>query len=379
MPRNLIICCDGTGNQISTDPSNVMRLWSTLELDQTQIGFYDPGVGTLGDPRILTPLRKQLRKRLDGAIGYSIRDNFIEAYSFIARHYQDTDRLFLFGFSRGAYTARAIAGAIHLFGLTRPEHENLAPYVWRTYSNDDGDEDSKTLFETAARFHKRFTRKVPIHFVGVWDTVSSFGLVTHFRTLPHTRDNPSVAHVRHAVSIDEHRACFRANHSDPSVPGQTCKEVWFAGVHSDIGGGYPERHSGLAKIALRWMLREAHAAGLRISEDRYHEVLKDPGPDPSAEQHESLDGWWRLLEFLPQRRWNHAKRRLAWHLPSFFRRRPMCSRERPVPTVHESVRDRIGAGSYRPRNMTANVNWEPSGADPFPMASSAPATLPSPA
>lgn len=357
MPKNIVICCDGTGNQVSSEPTNIMRLWSALVLDDNQIGFYDPGVGTLGEPRMLGFFRKQVRKRLDGAIGYSIRDNFIEAYSFIARQYQPDDKVFLFGFSRGAYTARAVGAAIHLFGLTRPEHENLAPYVWRTFSNDDGDEDAKTLFQTANRFHQRFTRKVPVHFVGVWDTVSSFGFITHFRTLPHTRSNPSVAVLRHAVSIDEHRACFRANLCERGAPQQDFQEVWFAGVHSDVGGGYPEEEAGLAKVPFRWMVKEAVAKGLRIDPDRYQETLLTPPPDAKAKPHESLRGWWRVLEVLPQRRWNHKKGRHSWRLPNLFRRRGMTSEECPHPSVHVSVRERMNGAGYRPKNFPPHVVW----------------------
>jgi uncharacterized protein (DUF2235 family) len=357
MARNIVVCCDGTGNQISTDPTNVMRLWSAIDHDSTdQLAFYDPGVGTLGDPRILTPLRKSLRKKLDGAIGLSIRDNFIDAYSFIARNYADGDRIFLFGFSRGAYTARAVAGAISLFGLVRPGHDHLTPYVWRSFSNDDGDEDSPTLFQTAARFRKRFTRKVPIHFVGVWDTVSSFGLITHFRTLPCTRTNPSVGIFRHAVAIDEHRACFRANLAEPA-DGQDFGQVWFAGVHSDVGGGYPESDSGLAKIPLRWVLQEAKNAGLLLDPSRVREVLDDPAPDPNGEIHESLIGWWRMLEFLPQRRFYFPKKRLAWRWPNWFRRRCLQPTDCPVPVIHGSVRLRMSNGQYKPRNIPSNAIW----------------------
>ena len=357
MAKNIVVCCDGTGNQLGANATNVLRLWSALVRDQSQVCFYDPGVGTLGDPRVLGVWRRQLRKRLDGAIGYSIRDNFIDAYSFIARRYTDGDRIFLFGFSRGAYTARAVAGAIHLFGLLEPAHENLAPYVWRTYSNDDGDEDADDLFGTAARFRKRFTRTVPIHFVGVWDTVSSFGLITNFRTLPHTRSNPSVAVLRHAAAIDERRACFRCSRCDPTVPGQDTKEVWFAGVHSDVGGGYPEKEAGLAKIPLRWMLGEAGAHGLALDPARVAEALADPPPDPAARAHESLAGWWRLLEFLPQRRWTHGKKKFGWCAPNFFAPRRMTDDEVRAPLVHDSVRARRAQTGYSPKNFPPQVMW----------------------
>lgn len=356
MRRNLVICCDGTGNQITTHPTNVLQLWSALARDDDQVGFYDPGVGTLGDPRILNPWRRQLHKRLDAAIGFSIRENFVEAYSFLAREFQPDDRVFLFGFSRGAYTARAVAGAMHRFGLVHPEHQNLVAYVWRTYSNDDRDEDDDTLFATAARFRKRFAREVRIHFLGVWDTVSSFGLVTSFRTLPDTRANASIDTVRHAVAIDEHRACFRLNRFEPGVAGQDLEEVWFAGCHSDVGGGYPEEESELARVALRWMMRHGAEHGLRFDAERCREVLSDPQPDGCGMMHESLRGWWKLLEFLPQRRFTYKKKRLTWHVPNLFRRRKV-KQGGLVPLVHESVRERMTTEGYRPRNLPRQCHW----------------------
>jgi uncharacterized protein (DUF2235 family) len=356
-PRNLVLCCDGTTNQIASEPTNVMLLWQALIRDAGQICYYDPGVGTLGHAQAITMWRRQIRKRLDAAIALSIRDDFIASYGFLVRHYRPGDRVYLFGFSRGAYTARAIAGAIHLFGLLLPEHENLAPYVWRTFGNDDGDEDTKTLFRTAARFRKHFTREAKVHFLGAWDTVSSFGFITRYRTLPYTRENRSIAVVRHAVALDERRACFRANLFEPGVRGQDLREIWFAGYHGDIGGGHVQDKAAASKLALRWMLGEAVAAGLRLDAARCDESLTDPIPDPVAPLNNSMTGWWRLLEFLPQRRYLHAKKRKAWRPPNWFRRRwPASSQDSPTP-MHWSTRARCEKSAYNPPNFPKHVVW----------------------
>lgn len=357
MSRNIVVCCDGTSNQISGYPTNVLRLWSALKQPtQSQIAFYDPGVGTLGDPTNWSMFQRRLRKKLDNAIGLSIGDNFADAYGFLAQTYQPGDRIFLFGFSRGAYTARAVAGAIHLFGLLRPEHANLTRYLWRSYSNDEGDEDAAVLFNTANRFKKRFGRAVHVHFLGVWDTVSSFGWITQFRTLPHTRKNPSVSIVRHALAIDERRACFRANMLNRASDTQDFKELWFAGVHADVGGGYPEEESALAKIPLLWMMEEAESAGLIFDPANKQDVLSDPAPDPCGVQHQSLAGWWRLLEYLPQRRFKFDKKRWGWHWPNRGRLRDMQPKGCDPPVIHESVRQRMERASYKPRNLRLNLS-----------------------
>src|SRR5688500_17454032 len=113
MPRNIVVCCDGTGNEIASHETNVLRLYRALERDEGQLTFYDPGVGTLADPMALTRWRKFVQRKLDATIGRSLCQNFSDAYRFVSRNYQEGDQIYLFGFSRGAYTARAVAGAIH--------------------------------------------------------------------------------------------------------------------------------------------------------------------------------------------------------------------------------------------------------------------------
>lgn len=320
MPKNIVVCCDGTENQIDGDATNVLRLWAALPRTPSQLTFYDPGVGTMGHHRSLTKGRKFLQRKLDSAIGLGLRDNVLDAYTFLMRHFEDGDRVFMFGFSRGAYTARAVAGAVHQFGLLHPEHENLAPYLWKSYSEDEAT-DRRSLFRSGHRFKKWFSRDATIHFMGAWDTVASFGFFTRFRTLPYTRSNPSIKTVRHAVALDERRACFQENLFGPNVPGQDLCERWFPGVHADVGGGYPREESGLSVEPLRWIVQEAIAAGLEMSDTERNLLIDPPVPAPAMTLHNSLSGLWRLVEWVPQRAWNHERKCFAWSGPHRGRKR----------------------------------------------------------
>ena len=277
-PRNIVVCCDGTDNEVATDSTNVLRLFRMLERDGRQLAYYDGGVGTLVDPTAISLVRKYLSRRLDAAIGLRIRENAIAAYRFLSRTYRPGDKIFLFGFSRGAYTVRAVAGLIHFLGLLRPELENLAPLAWAVYANEANAYPVSHRFAGGNRFNRSFgvTPMPPIHCIGAWDTVSSFGWFWNFRTLPHTAVNPSITHFRHALAIDDRRACFPANLYFPQEELQAnCKQVWFAGVHADVGGGYPEKEATLAKVSLAWMIREAEASGLLVNAAQRRQYLLD--------------------------------------------------------------------------------------------------------
>lgn len=304
--RNLIVCCDGTGNEFSTNRSNVLRLWRSVDRNADQLAYYDPGVGTLGDARAWTRWRKLLFKRLDGAIGLSVRENVLEAYAFLVQNWRDGDRVWLFGFSRGAYTVRALAGMLQWFGLVPPEHGNVLPYLWNLYSDEGGEiGDFGTRIKAAGGIRKTMGRQLRVHFLGAWDTVSSFGWIWRPRTLPETAKVGIVDHIRHAVSIDERRRAFAPNLFTPQAP-QSCVQMLFPGVHSDVGGGYPAAESGLAKGALKWMLDEAAPHGLRLDRDAVTVELNGKnnreGPDPNGPMHdESRKLGWRIVEMLPGR------------------------------------------------------------------------------
>lgn len=331
MGRNIVICCDGTTNDIVGNSTNVLRLYRSLIADQSQLIYYDAGPGTLSDPVAMTRFERWLRRKLDSAIGHSLRANFCSAYEFLSMNYHPGDQIYLFGFSRGAYAVRAVAGAIHQLGLIRAEHRHLIPHVWALYANDNEVTDQQR-FEAFHRYQKLFcANDIPIHFVGVWDTVSSLGWIWDYRTLPSTAHNASIAHVRHAVSLGERRVCFKQNvylyEGQPAPNGSDIQEIWFPGSHSDVGGGYPDKEDGLAKVTLRWIASEAVSCGLRINETEFAVQLGADGkhskPDSASPPHESLTGWWWLLEFLPRRTW--SKNGMRWHLPNLGRRRTVPS------------------------------------------------------
>jgi uncharacterized protein (DUF2235 family) len=342
MTKNIVLCCDGTGNQISTDPTNVLKLWWVLEESDRQVCYYHPGVGTMGNPGAYTTLGKLATRALDAAIGHTLGANFATAYRFLVRHYEPGDSISLFGFSRGAYVARALAGALHMVGLVERGAEDLAPYVWLLYSNEEGAQTTGKHFAAAQRFKSRFAQGVRVHFIGVWDTVSSVGFLRN-RRLPFTAaKNTSVDHVRHAVAIHERRAAFRQNLWGAPVATQDVKEVWFAGAHADVGGGYEEKDAGLSKLALKWILREAESFDLLVDQQRKADVLgADPhysSPDPGATRHNSLTWPWWPLEFWP---------RMTW-IPPLSRRLPRLNlfRSRWIAdgaVVHESVKQRHSA------------------------------------
>ncbi len=360
MSKNVVICCDGTDNEVATDSTNVLRLYRMLERDQRQVAYYDGGVGTLVDPAAISFLRKYLSRKLDAAIALHVRENVIAAYRFLARTYQPEDRIYFFGFSRGAYTVRAVAGLIHFLGLLRPELENLATLAWAIYANEAHAYPVSQRFAGGNRFNRCFgvAPRPPIHFIGAWDTVSSFGWFWDFQTLPYTAANTSVTHFRHALAIDERRACFPANLFFPQ-PGQqaNCKQVWFAGVHADVGGGYPEKGATLAKVPLVWMLREAEALGLLVNpaQRQYSMDSKNkPPPDPCGPIHESLAGFWKVMEYLPRRSWDGTARRMRWQGPHCGRRRPIA----PASVVHVSVLDRMERLDYSPGNLPGDYRVE---------------------
>jgi len=355
MAKNIILCCDGTSNQFAGDQTNVIRLYRCApSIPGQQVTFYDPGVGTMPAPGLPTRVAKRISVSLGLAIGLGFTDNIRDAYCFLMQEFEPGDQVFLFGFSRGAFTARALAGMLHAVGLLHPGTENLVPYAIRYWRNCYTSAGSKV----AADFKRTMSRECKPHFIGLWDTVGSVGWFNNFQTFPHTRHNPDVAIVRHAVSIDERRCCFRHNlvEVDRNNSKQDVQNVWFAGVHADVGGGYPEAESGLSKIALEWIAREAKAAGM-IVEDNILAVQLGARPDPAGTQHsppspagmlhQSLHGFWWVLELLPRRQWHPADHRMHWSWgPNRPRRMPS------QPLLHPSVleRERLDP-RYHPCNL----------------------------
>src|SRR5580698_11262297 len=135
MPKNIVVCCDGTGNEFGDHNSNVVKLYSTLIIDgKTQVGYYHPGVGTMGAPSAHNKISETWSVVMGLAFGAGLLANVGDAYRYLMNVYEDGDNVFLFGFSRGAYTARAIAGLLHMYGLLCPGNNGLIPYIIRLYA-----------------------------------------------------------------------------------------------------------------------------------------------------------------------------------------------------------------------------------------------------
>ena len=396
MSKNIVVCCDGTGNEIETCTTNVLKLFRCLEKDAGQVVFYDPGVGTIARAKPWGQWRQDISSVFELATGKGIDDRILRAYAFIANTYEEGDNIFLFGFSRGAYTVRIVAALIHSIGLLMPHQSNLAEYGLKYYrelagSDEPGSPDftrpESPDFTRLGRF-KKFAggRTVSIGFIGVWDTVSSLyepvgglNILPRLRMLPFTRTNEKVQIFRQAMAIDEKRRFFRLNRwRDPQdrfvgfQNGQALKEkqdirqLWFAGNHSDIGGGHPEAEAGLAKFPLIWMVEEARAHGLRVDEATYQHLAHGnppPGaaprhtyawPDENAMLHNKVAWYYRLLEWLPKNaRWiEWTKRRvvLGFYIPRY---EPRLIPEDAL--IHISVQARLSrpANGYRPENLPA--------------------------
>jgi uncharacterized protein (DUF2235 family) len=368
--RNIVVCCDGTGNVYGEHNSNVVKLYATLEINEQQIGYYHPGVGTMGAPSARNKLEEDWTILLGLAFAKGLTDNIGDAYRFLMEHYRDGDDIYLFGFSRGAYTARALAGVLHMYGLLCPGNQGLIPYITRMYARTSRElAKQHDTFDVARGFKKTFSRDITLHFVGVWDTVSSVGWIFDPVKLPYTARNPIMKTGRHAISIDERRCFYRDNLWGPPfqvgekgyhLPDlQNIKQVWFAGVHSDVGGSYSERESGLSKLTLEWMLREASLAGLMVDPARAAAVLgriEVPGekspyvpPDPAATLHNSLSGAWWIPEYLPHQYWDKDTRTTKWTIPIGAPRQILADKST---VIHESVQQRLDAVTdYQPANI----------------------------
>lgn len=346
MARNLVVCCDGTANEFAADRTNVLKLAFAAEKDQeTQLVYYHPGVGTMAPPGLFTSAGQALARVAGMAFGYGLRSDVRDIYTFIMNHYRPDDRLFIFGFSRGAYTARAVTALLHGYGLLGPGNDALVPYairlLWRA-NEARTDKEKTAYFALANDFRASLSvAECRPHFLGVWDTVSSVGWIANQLSLPYTHSLPDIGIVRHAVSIDERRAFFRTN-LVALDPARDMQEVWFPGVHCDVGGGYAEAESGLSKIALRWMIDEARIAGMTFDGNRVVLVLGQSGegyaaPDPNAKLHNSLTWPWWPAEFIPKKHWSQAKQKYEWR-PNLFKRRSLP----PASLVDEAAWLRTG-------------------------------------
>ena len=355
---NVVLCCDGTGNKLDVATSNVVRLYSVAirETPKEQVVYYHPGIGTMPAKAALTSGSRWATKLAGSAAGYGLLDDVADLYAYLMQTLREGDTIFIFGFSRGAFTARVLAGLIHRCGVLQPHLTSLIPYALDLYRPHE------PLDDVVAKFVRLFSRRWRVHFLGLWDTVKAFGVIWP-KSLPHLRFNPSVDIVRHAMALEERRTMFApttwggtdgdqrgtpAGFITPAMPprfiegGQKVKEVWFEGCHSDVGGGLPEMKGSLYKHSLEWMVREALDEGLLVDEKALHVMLSErAGP---ARKVESLKGAWHLAEITPRLHLQNQD-------PPAWRRRPTLGlwRGRKLAdahrsgglTVHASVPDRL--------------------------------------
>jgi uncharacterized protein (DUF2235 family) len=361
MGKNMVLCFDGTSNQFGTNNTNVVRLVQVLNRDVQRL-YYDPGIGTLPEPRFITRIGQRIAMAADLAFATSLTRKVQDAYRFLMDFWEPGANVYLFGFSRGAYTARVAAAMLHSLGLLSRGNHTLVPYVMRLFQSirsDDNEETNANYWRLCNGFRQTFARQTDnderhfrIHFLGLWDTVSSVGWVWEPLSFPFTASNPSVAVARHAVAIDERRAFFRQNllASARTTGEQDWQELWFPGVHADVGGGYAETDGSLWLIAFDWMLREAERYGLvidpeRLQRVRNHHTLAPANPwlEPA---HESLDGKWRIAEHYPKRR--RTRDGSSSYRPNQGRPRFIQDGAR----IDQSALHRIKEGRYRPQNFS---------------------------
>ncbi|KZT52347.1 hypothetical protein CALCODRAFT_476027 [Calocera cornea HHB12733] len=240
--RRLILCFDGTSNIFDKANTNVVKLVSYLDktdLNKQQV-YYQTGIGTYIPPGTMMPFMVKSAKLLDDAIAWDIDNHIMGGYSFLMQNYVPGDSISIFGFSRGAYTARALAGMLHKVGLLSRSNEEQVPFAYSMYASNS---------EMCDEFKATFCNHVWVDFVGVWDTVSSVGVFS-LTDLPFVDSPDFIGVFRHAVSLDERRCKFKANlyHLSPeertepqvqprrrgthgSKPPTDVLEVWFAGGH----------------------------------------------------------------------------------------------------------------------------------------------------
>jgi uncharacterized protein (DUF2235 family) len=307
MAKRLVLCCDGTWNTADQkSPTNVTKVALAVAPDDgagtTQRVFYHDGVGSGRRARLL-----------GGAFGVGLSRNVRDTYRFVVENYEPGDELFFLGFSRGAFTARSAAGLVRNCGVLRPENAGRVGQAYALYRSRDPR--TRPRGTEATLFRRSFSHETDIAFIGVWDTVGALGVpldglrwINAFnrRWAFHDTDLCGTVHAAfQALAIDERRSPFVPTvwrQEDDAPASQHLEQVWFAGAHADVGGGYPA--TGLSDIPLRWMVDRAAECGLVFAPDAF--VPGPPTgragadrlpvhPDPLGELHQSRTGFYRLL------------------------------------------------------------------------------------
>jgi uncharacterized protein (DUF2235 family) len=296
--KNIVIFCDGTWNFPDEQengvptPTNVVKLAQAVADNDAQGNpqrlYYDAGIGSSGS---------WLRRLFEGATGTGISENIVQAYTYLVHNFEVGDKLFLFGFSRGAFTVRSLAGLIRTAGILAPSSASRIGDAFALYRSRDPSTHPREIGPALFRRSHALQDITPIHFIGVWDTVGSLGnplLVGKITPRNRFHDTKLSGHVRyayHALAVDELRQNFaptlwQEQEKQPDSPPQTLEQRWFVGVHSDVGGGYPEQE--LSAIPLDWLRQKASDADLCI---RPLPLQKNP----FGVKHESWQSFYRLI------------------------------------------------------------------------------------
>jgi uncharacterized protein (DUF2235 family) len=372
MAKNIVLLSDGTGNSAGKlFKTNVWRLYQALDLSQagpdgkpTQIAYYDDGVGSSSF---------KLLAVIGGAFGYGLKRNVIDLYTYLCRNYEAGDRIYGFGFSRGAFTIRVLTGLIHSQGLVKADSEaalrQIATRAFRDYRRTYR---TATRLEAPARLARDIankmmpfrkaeaTEKIPapdIQFLGLWDTVAAYGLPFDELTrawnwffplsVPDRDPCPNILRACHALALDDERNTFHPvlwnefnlpqhNTGAKHIKDERICQVWFTGMHAGVGGGYPD--DALANVSLEWMMGEAAREGVVLRKDALEEAAE--ASDPHGRRYDSRAGIGGAYRYLP--------RKLAALTRDVDDEKNQVIIRRPK--IHESVFRRIadGADAYAP-------------------------------
>jgi len=303
--KRLVVCCDGTWNRPDQpSPTNVWKLAQALadhdDAGNRQLCRYHKGVGT-----------GRLEHIRGGAFGFGLSRNVRDCYRFLVTNYEPGDTLYFFGFSRGAFTARSTIGLVRNAGILRPEHVGRVDEAYALYRKRGTPHSPNGV--KAQAFQRAYSHtSIEVHFAGVWDTVGSLGipglrgpLANWWWGFHDTELSSRVQNAFQALAIDEQRSLFPPTiwQQQDHAKEQVLRQVWFAGVHCDVGGGYPD--PSLAELALLWLTQQAQACGL-VFKPAHFALMTDPdpakrrtgahvAPDALAEIGVSRKGAYRLL------------------------------------------------------------------------------------
>jgi uncharacterized protein (DUF2235 family) len=317
MSKRLVVCCDGTWNTpdqrsgADLTPTNVTKIALAIALKDPsgveQRTFYDAGVGTNRWERIR-----------GGAFGFGLSRNVREAYRFLVQNFEPGDELYFFGFSRGAFTVRSTAGFVRNSGILRREHADRVDEAYRLYRRRKSHHPRSV---EATLFRRSYSHDTRIRFIGVWDTVGSLGVPIDWRLTNllnrrwrfHDTDlSTKVDAAFQALALDEKRRPFRPTlwkQQADAPKDQQIEQVWFTGVHSDVGGGYADHELG--DIALLWMVDRARKCELAFDPKAFAQRPSGAAPpsnddetlrwythvnrNPLGELHESYKGLYKLI------------------------------------------------------------------------------------